>query len=219
MKPLEKHSRNELIQIIRVYNDKNIIKNYLNLNKKQLIELINKHIEFDDEGNVYPKKNVAKVIEYDEFIKKLQDRKDVKILSGEQELKLARARGRQRGKIAKIDDEIEGLNEELDNEPKLKKDKQFMKQFDDLNKIKATEKAKLKTINELFKKNEKLIEATKAKKETKPKAKSKAKQDELLAEVKRFQEWEKDEEDKFKEQKAKSKSSCTCFSFLMTISC
>lgn len=167
MKELSKHTRAELIQIIRVYNSENIIKNYHNLKKSELINLINKHIQFDEEGNVEAKQKPSKVIEYDEFKKKLQDNKDNKILSGKQELKLARARGRQRGIISKIDDEIEGLNEELENEPKLKNDKSFMKQYDDLNKLKNIEKAKLKTITNLFKKNEKLIEEIKLKKQKK----------------------------------------------------
>lgn len=167
MKELSKHTRAELIQIIRVYNSENIIKNYHNLKKSELINLINKHIQFDEDGNILAKQRPTKVIEYDEFKKKLQDNKDNKILSGKQELKLARSRGKQRGIIAKIDDEIEGLNEELENEPKLKNDKSFMKQYDDLNKLKNIEKAKLKTITNLIKKNEKLIEEIKLKKKQK----------------------------------------------------
>jgi hypothetical protein len=163
MKELSKHTRAELIQIIRVYNDENIIKNYHNLRKSELIKLIEKHIQFDEEGNVEAKQRPTKVIEYDKFKKKLEVKKDEKILSGKEELKLARARGKQRGIIAKIDDELEGLKEELENEPKLKKDKSFMKQFDDLNKIKDIEKTKLKTIITLFKKNEELIKKTKLK--------------------------------------------------------
>ena len=201
MKELSKHTRNELIQIIRVYNDKNIIKNYLNLPKKDLIKLIEKHIQFDDEGKVEAKQRPTKVVEYDEFKNKLEKNKLDKELSYKQELKLARARGRQRGKIAKIDDQLLGLREELENKPKLKNDKNFIKEVQDLAKLKEIEKSKLKTINKLFKK----FEEAKAKAQ-KPdvkviKAKPKAKQDDLLAEVKRFQELEAAEEDKFKKQK------------------
>ena len=154
MKSLHEHTRKELIQIIRVYNDKNIIKNYHNLPKNDLIKLIQKHINLDDEGNVEAKQRPSKVIEYDEFKKKLEkDKLDI-LLSNKQELKLARARGRQRGKIAKIDDQLVSLKEELEDKPRLKDDPNFIKEVQDLIKLKEIEKSKLKTINQLFKKYE-----------------------------------------------------------------
>jgi len=167
MKELSKHTKAELIQIIRVYNDKNIIKNYHNLSKLDLIKLIEKHIQFDADGKVEAKQLPAKVIEYDAFKKTLDDKKLDKVLTDKQELKLARARGRQRGKIAKIDDQLDGLRDELENKPKLKDDKSFIKEVEDLQKAKLIERGKLKTINELFKKNEEL--QNKLKLEKKPK--------------------------------------------------
>ena len=164
-KPLEQHTRKELIQIIRVYNNENIIRGYHAMKKVQLINAIRKHININEEGQVEAKANPIKPYGYDEFKTKLANKKTKALLSGKQELKLARARGKQRGIIAKIDDQLEGLNEELSNDFKLKKDKAFMKELAELEKQKETEKAKLKTIQQLFKKhNEAVAKATEANK-------------------------------------------------------
>ncbi len=155
MKELSKHTRAELIQIIRAYNSQNIIKNYHNLKKSDLIDLINKHIEFDNIGRITAKQLPIKVIEYDKFKKNI-DKKE-KLLTAKQESKLAKERGKQRAKIMKLDDELTELKLQIERDIKMKNDKSFMKQIDDLNKIKDIEKSKLKTINDLFKKNEALI--------------------------------------------------------------
>jgi hypothetical protein len=155
MKELSKHTRAELIQIIRAYNSENIIKNYHNLKKSDLIDLINKHIQFDNIGRITAKQLPIKVIEYDKFKKNLG--KKEKLLTAKQESRLAKERGKQRGKIMKLDDELTELKLQIERDIKMKNDKSFMKQIEDLNKIKDIEKTKLKTINDLFKKNEALI--------------------------------------------------------------
>jgi hypothetical protein len=156
MKELSKHTRAELIQIIRAYNSENIIKNYHNLKKSDLIDLINKHIQFDNIGRITAKQLPIKVIEYDKFKKNIKVKKE-KLLTAKQESRLAKERGKQRGKIMKLDDELTELKLEIERDIKMKNDKSFMKQIEDLNKIKDIEKTKLKTINDLFKKNEALI--------------------------------------------------------------
>jgi hypothetical protein len=158
--------RNELIHIIRVYDNYNIIKGYHTMNKTQLKEAINKHIILSpDFKTIKPKQHETKLIEYDEFKKKLQNKKDDEILTGKQERKLHRARGRQIGTIEKLKDELKGLKEEMESDYKLKNDENFKKEYNDVVKALNTEREKLKTITQLIVKHNKLVEKIEEKKE------------------------------------------------------
>lgn len=157
--------RNELIHIIRVYDNYNIIKGYHTMNKTQLKEAINKHIILSqDFKTIKPKQNETKLIEFDEFKTKLKNRKDDELLSGKQERKLHRARGRQIGKIEKLKDELNELNIEMESDYKLKKDDNFKKEYNDVVKSLNIEREKLRTITQLIVQHNKLVKKIEEKK-------------------------------------------------------
>ena len=150
---LEDLRRSELIAIIRIYNKENIIKKYHALSKVKLIELINKHILMSpDLKQIQPKINNTNLVEYDKF-------KNVKIdkkLSNKDERKLYKERGRQRAIILKLKEELADMDVQIDGNYKLKNNADFMKNYNEKNELLKIESKKLKSINDLIIKNEKL---------------------------------------------------------------
>jgi hypothetical protein len=155
---LEDLTREQLIQIIRVYNDKHIIKNYHSLNKKKLIEIINQYIHITKDNKVEAIQKPSKVIEYDEFKKRAEDEKAKEILTGKQERKIVRALGRERGILHRMKDELASLDEEIDADYKLKNDKVFMKDYNDLKNNIEIEKKKVNNIIKIYKKHREKME-------------------------------------------------------------
>ena len=110
IKSLDDLKRKELIQIIRVYDNNNIIKGYHAMNKTQLKEAINKHIILSpDFKTIKPKQNETKLIEYDEFKKKLQ-KKDLS------ELELMKMLGALKGDKSKLEQNILDLKQQIEYE-------------------------------------------------------------------------------------------------------
>jgi len=164
---LEDLTRAQLIQIIRVYNDNHIIKNYHSLNKKKLIEIINNFIHITKDNKVEAIKKPKKVIEYDEFKKRAEDAKAKELLTGKEELKIVRALGRQRGIIHKLKDQLADLDEEIDSDYSLRNDKVFMKDYNDLKNNIEIEKNKLNNVIKIYKKHREKLEELEKKVETK----------------------------------------------------
>lgn len=150
---MEDFRRNELIQIIRIYNKGNAIKNYHKKNKKQLIEAINKHIIVsEDYKTIEGKPFKKKISTYDKY----EDKKIDKKLSLDKERKLYRDRGRLKAVILKLKEEIAEMDIEIDGNYKLRNDKDYMKTYNDKKEELKIEQNKLKTISNLIKKNEEL---------------------------------------------------------------
>jgi hypothetical protein len=155
---LEDLTREQLIQIIRVYNDKHIIKNYHSLNKQKLIDIINKFIHITKDNKVEAIQKPSKIIEYDAFKKKAEDAKAKELLTGKQERKIVRALGRERGILHKMKDQLVENDEEIDADYKLRNDKVFMKDYNDLKKNIEIQKKKVNNIIKIYKKHLEKIE-------------------------------------------------------------
>jgi hypothetical protein len=150
---LEDFRRNELLYIINVYNKENIIKNYQNKNKTELIKLINKHILVSpDFKEIEPKPNKVVIVEHDKF----KDKKIDKVVTGKDESKLYGERGKQRAKVLKLKEKIADMDIQIDGNYKLKKNSEFMKLYNETNDLLKIESKKLKSINDVIKQSEKL---------------------------------------------------------------
>lgn len=156
MSGLYKYKKSQLIEFIKLYNLATHISGYYKMKKRDLIKAIYSKFTINNKGEieVLPDLKINTKKTSKEIKKKRKENKK-KQQEYNQMIKLVRRMGGLRGQIEKYKDELKDMDEEIEYDYRLKKDKSFQNKYNE--KIEEINKLK-KELSEVFKEIKKLRE-------------------------------------------------------------